>query len=270
LVTLEGMTRHILPALCLLFVAASASAADDSFNYALGAVLRNEPENPGADRRQTKLKPVWALRWGRLRISTGGGSGLLGFGSEVYGAGASADLLTWDRLRLGVALRFDGGRASDDAHVTNGLPDIRRTLRGRFFASYAFTQDLRWTNSLSQDLLGRGGGLVFSTDVSYRLLRRPFDEWSVGMGVNATNGTYMRSYFGIRPEDVQASGLPVYQPGAGLRDVWVGTSYTHALTKRWITQANAGMSQLVGPAADSPLTARRNNLSFSISLAYRN
>ena len=265
------MVRKILFAFALAVGAAPASSADDDeIKYALGVTLKNEPENPGADRRQTRLKPVWALRWRRLRISTGGGSGLMGFGGEVYGPGASADLMTTDRLRLGVALRFDGGRSSDDAQSTHGLPDIRRTLRSRFFASYTVTPDLRWTNSLSQDLLGRGGGLVFSTDLSYRIFRRSFDEWSVGAGLNATNGTYMRSYFGVRPEDTQASGLPVFQPSAGLRDVWLGTSYTHALTKRWIAQANAGMSQLMGPAGDSPLTMRRNNLSFSVSLAYRN
>ena len=247
-----------------------ASAADDEFTYALGAVLKNEPENPGSDLRQTRLKPVWALRWGRLRISTGGGNGLLGFGSEVYGPGASADLLTTDKLRLGVALRFDGGRDSGDAHATQGLPNIRRTLRGRFFASYAFTPDLRWTNALSPDLLGRGGGVVFGSDISYRLMRRSFDEWSVSTGLNAGSGTYMRSYFGVRPEDVQATGLPAYEPGAGMREVWAGTSYTHALTKRWITQANAGVSRLVGPAANSPLTVKPTGTAVSISLAYRN
>ncbi|XHS77453.1 MipA/OmpV family protein [Burkholderiaceae bacterium UC74_6] len=264
------MTRKLLLLFGLMLASAGPAWADDDFRYALGVVLKNEPENPGADVRQTRLKPVWALRWGRLRISTGGGSGLLGFGSEVYGPGASADLLTTDKLRLGVALRFDGGRDSGDARSTNGLPNIRRTLRGRFFASYAITPDLRWTNSLSQDLLGRGGGLVFSTDMSYRILRRSFDEWSVGAGLNATNGTYMRSYFGIRPEDVQTTGLPAYVPAAGVRDFWLGTSYTHALSKRWITQANAGVSHLVGPAANSPLTVKPTGVSVSISLAYRN
>jgi len=264
------MTRKLAFALGLTILANGPAWADDELKYALGVVLKNEPENPGAEPRQTRLKPVWALRWGRLRVSGGGGGGLMGFGSEVYGPGASAELLSTDRLQLGVALRLDGGRDSGDAQATRGLPNVQRTLRGRFFASYAVTPDLRWTNALSQDLLGRGGGTVLSTELSYRILRRSFDEWSVGAGASAGNGTYMRSYFGIRPEDVQASGLPAYEPGAGLREVWLGTSYTHALTQRWIAQASAGLSRLVGPAADSPLSVKPTAATVSISLAYRN
>ena len=250
-------------------LACCGARADDEFKYALGLQLQNQPEAPGAEIRDTRIKPVWALRWGRLHLSTGGGSMLMGFGSTVYGPGASADLLKSDKLRVGISLRFDGGRNSSDAHATQGLPDVRRTLRGRLYAGYAIAEDLQWSASLSQDLLGRGGGLILATDISKRLLRDEDSELSVGTGLSAGNGTQMRSYFGVRPEDVQASGLPAYEPGAGLRDVWLGISYTRLLNRHWITQASAGASRLMGPAADSPLAVRPAAASFAISLAYR-
>ena len=265
--------RHliVMSALSACAVAQADEAADDKrdFNYAIGLQLRNQPEYAGSDVRKTSVKPVWALRWKRLRLSTGGGNMLMGFGSTVYGPGASADLVKNDKLRVGIALRFDGGRNSNDAQATHGLADVRRTLRGRLFASYALDDDLQWSASLSPDLLGRGGGVVLSTDLSKRLFRDEHSEWSVGTGISAGNGTQMRSYFGVRPEDVQASGLPAFQPGAGLKDVWAGVSYTRLLSRNWIMQATAGGSRPLGPAADSPLTVRPAAAGFSISLAYR-
>ncbi len=264
------MSRLRLPALlCALLACAAARADDDEFKYALGLQLQNQPESTGSDVRKTSVKPVWALRWKRLHLSTGGGNALMGFGSTVYGPGASADILKSDRLRVGISLRFDGGRNSGDAKATQGLPDVRRTLRGRLYAGYAITEDLQWSASLSQDLLGRGGGLVLGSDLSKRLLRDENSELSVGAGFSAGNATQMRSYFGIRPEDTQASGLPAYQPGAGLKDVWVGTSYTRMLHRNWVMQASAGVSRQMGPAADSPLTVRPTAANFAISLAYR-
>ena len=262
----------ILSSLVLLCAAAAAQADEEDkadFNYAIGLQLRSQPDYPGSDVRKTSVKPVWALRWKRLRISTGGGNMLMGFGSTVYGPGASADLVRNDKLRVGIALRFDGGRNSDDAQRTHGLADVRRTLRGRLFVSYALDDDLQWSGSLSPDLLGRGGGLVMSTELSKRLFRDEHSEWSVGGGISAGNATQMRSYFGVRPEEVQASGLPAYEPGAGLRDVWAGVSYTRLLSRNWIMQATAGGSRQLGPAADSPLTVRPAAAGFSISLAYR-
>ena len=247
----------------------SSARADNEFKYALGLQLSNQPEYPGSTTRKTKVSPVWAVHWGRVRFSTGGGNMLMGFGSTVYGPGASADLLKSARLRVGVSLRFDGGRSSGDAKSTQGLPDVRRTLRGRLFAGYKISEDVQLDGSLSQDLLGRGGGLIASGGLSWRFLHCPANEWSAFTGVSAGNATQMRSYFGVRPEDMQTSGLPVYQPGAGLKDIYAGVSYTQLLNKHWIFYATGGGSRLLGPAADSPLTVRPSAVQFAVSLAYR-
>jgi outer membrane scaffolding protein for murein synthesis (MipA/OmpV family) len=246
-----------------------AHADEPEFKYALGLQLSNQPEYPGSAQRQTSVSPVWALQWGRLHISTGGGSMLMGFGSNVYGPGASTDLVRNKDWRVGLSLRLDGGRNSSDTKATQGLPDVRRTVRGRLFASYQISKDVQLNGALSQDLLGRGGGLIASTDLSWRFYRTARSEWSSGVGLNAADGTQMRSYFGVRPEDVQSSGLPAYQPGAGLRDVWLGVGYTRMLDKHWIINGSSGVSRLLGPAADSPLTQRPAAAQVMVRLAYR-
>lgn len=245
------------------------NAAPPAFGYVIGASVARQPESAGARRYDTAVTPAWALRWGRWRLSGGGGSALLGFGQEVYGAGASTDLFDTDRLRVGVSLRLDSGRRSGDAETTRGLPDVRRTVRGRLFATYVWTDDMRVSGALSQDLLGREGGLIATIDLGWRLFRLPSGELTAGGGIMAGNGRYMQSYFGVPVEAAQALGIAAYAPGAGLRDIHAGLGYTRLLNRQWILFSGLGIARLEGPAADSPLTRERLGRYVSIGIAYR-
>ncbi len=250
--------------------AAPPAEKPSSFHYLIGARLHYEPEYAGARSYDSTLSPLWAIQWGRWRISTSGGNSLLGFGSEIRGDGASAELLSSDRLKLGVSFRIDNGRSSGDASTTSGLPDARRTLRARVYTGYSLTPDWQLSGSLSQDLLGRQGGLVGGLDVGWRLRQSPHLEWTAGAGISAADATNLRTYFGVTPEGSANTGLPVYTPGAGLRDAHAGMGWTWVLTPRWIAFGSAGASMLLGPVADSPLTQRRLGTSVAAGIAYRN
>lgn len=238
--------------------------------YLLGASLASRPEYDGASTRQTKLRPLWAFQWGRWRISTSGGSAILGFGRDSAGAGASTLLVNSNRLRLGVALRVDSGRNSGDASTTQGLPDVKRTLRARLFANYSLTPDVNLGANLSQDILGRKGGLTAGLDLGWRFYRSPTLEWASGIGISAADATNMRSYFGVPESAVTATGKPAYEPSAGLRDLHAGVSFTRPLSKHWFVFGGAGASRLVGPPADSPLTQQRNGTYANVGVAWRN
>lgn len=238
--------------------------------YLLGAAVVAQPEYEGASRHETKLRPLWAVKIGRLRISTSGAGGLLGFGQEAAAGGASAQLISTDALRLGVALRMDSGRKSGDASTTRGLPDVRRTLRARLFVSYSFTKDVTLGATLSQDMLGRQGGMTLGTDLGWRFYRSPTLEWTSGIGLSAGNARNLRSYFGVPESAVATSGMPAYEPGGGLRDVHIGIGFTRAITQRWLVYGSVGANHLMGPVADSPLVEKRTGTSAAVGLAWRN
>ncbi|MBV8034297.1 MipA/OmpV family protein [Roseateles sp.] len=243
---------------------------DQPARYLLGVSVASRPEYDGASTRQTKLKPLWAFQWGRWRISTSGGSALLGFGRDGAGAGASTLLVDSSRLRLGVALRVDGGRNSGDATTTEGLPDVKRTLRARLYANYSPVPDWSLGANLSQDLLGRKGGLTAGVDLGWRFYRSTTLEWTSGIGLAAGDAQNLRSYFGVPESAVASSGKPAYNPGAGLRDVHAGVSFTRSLTQHWTAFGGVGASRLVGPAASSPLTQQRNGSYANLGMAWRN
>ncbi|MDR7272591.1 outer membrane scaffolding protein for murein synthesis (MipA/OmpV family) [Pelomonas saccharophila] len=265
--------------LCILssfLLAAPNCRADDeapqtptASNWLVGAMALSQPEYEGSDRRIVKLRPLWAYQWGRFRISTSRAGGVMNFASDPQGPGASALLLSSDQFRLGAALRFDSGRTSGDSEHLKGLPDVKRTLRGRFFASWKLAERWDLSGNISQDLLGRRGGAVGSVDLGYHQRVTERTEWSASVGASLASAQNMRTYFGVTPEQSVASGLPAFSPGAGARDVYGGLGFTTALTPRWILFGNAGVSRLVGDAAASPLTQQRSSFSAGVGLAYR-
>ncbi|MBW8847345.1 MAG: MipA/OmpV family protein [Burkholderiales bacterium] len=260
----------------VLTLASTARAADQpevespSARYLLGASVVSQPEYDGATKRETKIRPLWAVKFGRVRISTSGSGSLLGFGQEEAAGGASTDFVNTNRLRVGVSLRMDSGRSSGDASTTRGLPDVRRTLRARFYTNYSLTKDVNIGATLSQDLLGRHGGMTLGTDLGWRFYRSPTLEWTSGIGISAGSAQNLRSYFGVPESAVAASGKPAYDPGSGLRDIHIGVGFIRPLSKHWIAYGNAGANRLLGPVADSPLIEKRTGMSAGIGLAWRN
>lgn len=248
----------------------TGETADPPLRYLLGIGAVERPEYDGATRYALKFKPLWALQWGRWRLSTSGSSSLLGFGRGGAGPGASTELLNRGPWRVNLALRFDSGRDSGEARTTQGLPDVRRTLRARLAVTYALAPDWALTTGASQDLLGRGGGLTGGVDLSWRFYRSADLEWTAGTGLSAANAKNLRSYFGVNAAGSVTSGLPQYEPGAGLRSMHAGLGFTHRLSPHWLSFGTAGVSRLMGPAANSPLTQRRESASLTLGIAWRN
>ena len=264
-------------AVCGLALASAPSARaadllDDlqaNATFALGLSGSLSSTSIGTSPLTAQARPLWAFQYGRIRFSTGGAAAVLGIAQDPRGPGASAELVSGDRVRLGIALRIDRGRDSDSVEGLEGMPDVPATLRTRVYASYAVTS--RWTavGSISQDILGRGGGTVATADIGYRAPWNPASEWYAGLGLTWADARYMNSYYGVPSDSATEGSQSAYVPGAGPTSMRAGVGFTAALSSRWVLFGGAGMTQLLGPAADSPLTTRRLTESISLGLAYR-
>jgi MipA family protein len=84
---------------------------------------------------------------------------------------------------------------------------------------------------------------------------------TLGGGAAFTYGSsnYMDEYFGVTARDALATGLPVYQAGAGVRDVRGWVSALLHLSPQWHLGAGVMYSRLVGDAADSPIVTERGS-----------
>ena len=248
--------------------ATAPPAAESRLTYALGGAVLAAPTYAGSGGQEVKLRPLWGVRYGRFRLSGARASGLLAAPGDA-GSGASADLIDSPTWKVGAALRFDTGRVSSDDVALAGLPDIRRTLRGRVYASRDLGHGWLAQLGYSQDLLGREGGGLANTGLVYSWSLLPGLEASASAGLTWADGRHMRTYFGIEPAVALATGRTAYTPGAGLRDVHAGLGLRQPLGGRWVLWGGVAASQLVGQAADSPLTHQKTGYSASLALAWR-
>jgi outer membrane protein len=79
----------------------------------------------------------------------------------------------------------------------------------------------------------------------------------------------MDSYFGINAQQAARSGLSEYRPSAGFKDVSLRLGFSYDLTKTWSITGAAGVSRLMGNAADSPLVRRKSQAVGALGVAYR-
>jgi outer membrane scaffolding protein for murein synthesis (MipA/OmpV family) len=251
--------------------AATAPADAPRLRWLLGFGLGFAPSYAGAGRNKVSPSLLWGLEFGRVRIASSRSSALLGFGIvDSRGPGATARLDDGSGpLSYGVGLRVDTGRKSADAAETSGLPDIGRTVRGRAYVGWRLGEGQALAASVAQDLLGRGGGLTGVVD--YGIARRfgQRSEWNAQIGLGFGNATYMRSYYGLTPAQAAASGRSAYQPGGSVRDWHAGVGVTTQLGPHWVGSAGLAFAYLLGPAAASPLAARRGTVGLSLSLGWR-
>lgn len=237
------------------------------FTWALGASLINGPRYAGSAERSTGVRPVIGVEIGRFTLSTGGGGSLLDFDLDARDSGVSARLFQWENFRLSAGLRLDGGRKGEDDPVLSGLPDVRRTVRGRLGAVYDFNDQFSVRTTLSQDLLGHQGGATLQTTALYEYQISPRTEITLAAGFTLANATYMRSYFSV-PQQA-ASPLPRYEAGGGIHGTDLGIEVKTLLTDRWVLLGGVRYQQLRGDARRSPLAVKPDNYSVSIGLAYR-
>lgn len=258
------------PALAQVLRMPPPEDARGGYTWALGMAINNGASYPGSAQRDTGVRPVIGLEVGRFTLSSGGGGSLLDFDLDARDSGLTARLLQWDKFRLSAGLRIDGGRKTEDDPMLRGLPDVKRTLRGRLSAIYEFTDQLSLRSTLSQDLLGHQGGNTLQTNLRYEYRISPRTEIGFGAGFSMANGTWMRSYMGVPASAAGVSTpLPAYRPGGGMLSTEFGVEIKTAIAQRWVLFGGMGYSQLRGDARRSPVAVKPNNYGVTVGLAYR-
>ena len=126
--------------------------------------------------------------------------------------------------------------------------------------------------SVSHDVSDIHDSLIVVPSISYGtpLSRKLY----VGLSASATHvgDGYGQTYFGVTPDQRIASGLPVYAPGSGFKDVTFGAlanaSITGDLRGGLSAFAIGSYSKLLGDFGRSPVVADRNQFFAGLGLAY--
>lgn len=277
-----GPAAAIISALaCTLVVsgAAAAAAAENSdsplaepvratvWEGAIGFSARYQPEYSGSSQQVAKITPALFLRYGRFTITNA--SGFVTRRSDDVVRGLGIDIANDERLRVNLALRFDAGRSETTSTALTGVGDIKPTVRTRLNLGWRFPGPWRVGGSWSVDALGRGGGNFGDVSGGWEQRVSPATVLSAGVFVSAAGDRYMQTYYGINDAQAARTGYAVYKPASGLRDAGLNLGLRMDLGDDWILLSGAGATRLLGPAARSPLTGKRNGWGLSTGLAWR-
>jgi MipA family protein len=270
--------RHALPAALAAALALAAPAAaqtptpDPGFGIqlvpgaagpdtqlTLGATVGFRPVYAGSDSTTGLLAPFIDAVWNdRLFLTTRG--------TPEIGV-----LITKDRaFRFGVSLEAAFGRDQDENRWLRGTGDIDSTVRARAFASTGFGP-ITISGFLAQDLLDEGHGLTFGGDVEWRERVGPQVSVFAGPGFSFANGEYTRTFFGVTPAQASRSGgqLRAYDASSGLRDLRFSLGAVYSPTRNTVVLPRLTVVQLMGDAADSPITRSETQVIGTLTLAWR-
>jgi MipA family protein len=177
-------------------------------------------------------------------------------------------LLQLDGFEFGPLAGYRFGRDEDDAPRLRGLEDIDGGLVVGAFAAYRtgpFAVSASYHHQATGD---ETGGLV---RIGAEFVSRPSAglKLTTDVGTNYASEEYMTSFFGVSTAQSVASGLPVFDPSAGFKDVYAGISAAIDLDERWSVLLTGRYAHLIGDAADSPIVESESQLFGGLGVSYK-
>ena len=249
---------------------AQAESTAPKFEGAVGLTLRHGPAFPGSSDLGFHLTPAGFLRYGRISLT--GSGGFTTRAADDVERGLAAELTRRGKFRVSLGLRFDPGRSASDSPQLAGMGDIRSTLRARWSARWDPNVDWRLTAGVSSDLLGRGGGVFGDVGATRRWVWGQGESFALGVGLSAAGHRYMQNWHGVTSAQALSSGLVAFEPGSGLRDLQLSAVWRtefQAWGQPFGAFVGAGHTRLLGSAADSPLTRKREFSTASGAVVWR-
>lgn len=159
-------------------------------------------------------------------------------------------------FRAGPMLRVDPGRGNVGKSGLPGLGKIPVSLEAGGFVGYTFGP-ARIRLRLRQDVTEGHNGTVGELDFRSGL----YKNGGLGLGIQVQSvwgsRNYMNALYGLTARQAAATGLTMFDAGAGFKDVNVGFFGEYKFSERWSAVGAIQYVRLVGDAARSPIAERR-------------
>ncbi|MDN3545947.1 MipA/OmpV family protein [Kinneretia asaccharophila] len=255
-----SLFRSALAGVALLSSVAAQAQVGDFFRNVLppgveqggvaGAVMLHAPRYAGSDQERLRVLPSVDYQW-----REGWFAGVVnGLGYRVSGGSGQV---------YGLRLSMDFGREEDDSSALRGMGDLKpRLLAGAFY-----NQELGGGFNLSSSLR-TGRGTLLDLGVSWGHALRPDLRVAAGVAMSWADARHTQSYFGVNAAQSQASGYPVFKPGAGLRDVRASASVIYRPLRDWSLTATLGQGSLRGDVQRSPLVRDASPQSLILTVGH--
>lgn len=192
---------------------------------------------------------------------------IAGIQFQTEGPGLAATLHESGPVELGVYARAYGGRDDDvDDPVVRLLPQIdTAAVLGGFVRLEVADQVLTEYDSVSLtaraggDVTGTFDGAIWTAELSYATPLSRTSFAALGLSLTGVSEDYADLHFSIDPAGAAASGLSIFDAGAGVRDASLNLIVDYGVTPNWSVTTILGYSRLLGDFADSPVVSVRGS-----------
>jgi outer membrane protein len=243
-------------------LAAPAAFAQDAgtggHDVTIGLGAQVSPRYPGADR--LIVTPMPSLSWRKTGdpVPFSAADDSIGFGF----------LGNHSAFNFGPALQLQAKRKPKD--VGAAVDPVGFTVEAGAFVQ-AYVGDHFRLRAEGRKGLGGHKGLV--GDVGADFIARDGDRtlFSIGPRLRLADRKYQRAYFGVTPAVAVRTGLPIFDPRAGVRAVGATAGLVHQFSRVWGMTGYAGYDRLSGDAGRSPIVRRfgsRDQFSAGLGLTY--
>jgi outer membrane scaffolding protein for murein synthesis (MipA/OmpV family) len=234
------LTRLPIPALPLLAALALPLAAEESplARVTLGFGAAAAPAYFGSG--EATVGPAASLAIQEFVLPGG-----LGFGSE-------AALPTDPGFGIRGGFRYIPERDAADFDELEGLSRVDRA----FELGAGLFRITDRTRAYAEVRKGFGGHDGWVGEGGIDVLLRPTDRLVLSAGPRAYlgDGAFMRTYFGVTPEEAARSSLAAFRPDGGIVSLGVELNARHYFAEDWSVLATLGWRRLRDDAARSPIT----------------
>jgi outer membrane protein len=243
--------------LAALVCAGPARATD--WTVTIGLEGRAEPTYEGSDNVTVRPIPLIDIR-------------RAGSPWHFQSARDGASIGVWEsaNFRFGVTGKIRFPRKQNDDPDLTGLGNVGWAFEPGAFLEWWPTTWLRTRGEVRQGFGGHHGQFAdFSADlvapVSPRL------TLSAGPRLGLASADALDPYFGVTPGQSAGSGLPVFSPSGGFRNVGFGGQARYEFSRQWASYFYAEYDRLLGDVADSTLVRLRgdpNQVRIGIGVSY--
>lgn len=231
--------------------AADTVSQEPESSTVVGAGFIYGPEYIGA--KKSRFAPALFAEYHNKNGFFAGGQGI-GFEKKV------------DDFTLSAALGYRPGRQDSSNSYTlfssddlKGMGDIPGTATANFRVSTLLGGAVNASFGANLALNHRDNGNIYNFGLSAPIYQAATDKVELGGNLSYSDGKYNQTYFGVTATQSANSGYKVYNPKAGFSQASATVAWTHVIDKNWSVRSAAGLSQVMGDAADSPLTKKKTN-----------
>ncbi|WP_431140336.1 MipA/OmpV family protein [Enterobacter mori] len=257
--------KNIVPGIVLALLTTPVLAAEQSEGnvLTLGGGVDVAPRYSGSDKSRVGAAQVvdYAMANGFFISTTRGVGYSNNIGNLDYSAAVS--------YRTG---RKDKDVSSDSissgSDYLRGMGDIKGSAIVVPGLGYKVTDWLHLQLQAEVPVSERDNGEVVHFGIISPLYISPKNEVTLALTSSWGSDKYMQTYYGVSAAQSAASGFARHDAGAGIYAYSLNLDWTHRLTSRWSVLAAAGVTQLTGDAADSPIVQRKTSPTGSLKVTY--